>query len=135
VLIGLSIPGEPYALKRARHTRTGITYDPKENVSWKLMAAGIMQEARGDRPILAGPVKLTVSALFALPRSRWLKRTPRPGGWHIKRPDLDNVVKAVKDAAKGVLWLDDSQVCVLEATKRTQAQGDAPAILVEVTEV
>ena len=32
--------------------------------------------------------------------------------WHTSKPDLDNLVKAVKDAITqiGVIWADDSQV-------------------------
>jgi Holliday junction resolvase RusA-like endonuclease len=36
---------------------------------------------------------------------------------HIKRPDLDNLIKFVKDCANGVLWKDDSQIISLNASK------------------
>lgn len=38
----------------------------------------------------------------------------------------------VKDAAKGVLWLDDCQVCAATVEKFIAAQGEAPRILIEV---
>jgi Holliday junction resolvase RusA-like endonuclease len=39
--------------------------------------------------------------------------------WHTSKPDLDNLEKAVKDAVTqiGVIWADDSQVCMSQKTK------------------
>ena len=74
-------------------------------------------------------------AMFTMPKSRHRKKEPRPSEWHTKRPDLDNVVKAVKDAANGIVWRDDSQVCKMAAHKKTTYQGGAPRLLVSVEEV
>ena len=38
--------------------------------------------------------------------------------WHIKRPDVDNLVKGVKDALNGYVYKDDSQVSQLFTTKK-----------------
>lgn len=137
-MIEFTIPGEPYALKRHRTAVRGkhaIAYDPKENRDWKATAGQYMRDAMGDRDPFAGPVHLTIDARFSMPKSRHLKKTKRPGEWHTKRPDLDNIVKAVKDAAKGILWLDDSQVCKVYAEKWTQVQGAAPGLRVTVERV
>ena len=39
--------------------------------------------------------------------------------WHCKKPDLDNLIKAVTDAITDTqrIWLDDSQICQISATK------------------
>jgi Holliday junction resolvase RusA-like endonuclease len=39
--------------------------------------------------------------------------------WHCKKPDLDNLIKAVTDAITDTqrVWLDDSQICQISATK------------------
>lgn len=76
-----------------------------------------------------------VGAHFICPKSRHRKREPRAAELHIKKPDLDNVVKAVKDAGKGVLWHDDSQVCFLLAWKITQPQAVAPYTVVSVGQI
>lgn len=41
-------------------------------------------------------------------------------GWifHTKRPDLDNLIKFVKDCLNGVVYQDDSQVFSIQAEKR-----------------
>lgn len=36
---------------------------------------------------------------------------------HTKRPDVDNMAKAVLDALNGIAWEDDSQIARLSITK------------------
>ncbi len=142
------IPGEPHALGRARFRawkakdgRAGVSaYDPKESRDWKATAQQHMWAAATLRRIelggncgctlkpLSGPVALHVVAYFSCPKSQYLKKAKRPERWHVKKPDGDNVLKAIKDAAKGVLWIDDSQVCVETITKLIAAQGEAPRL-------
>jgi Holliday junction resolvase RusA-like endonuclease len=138
IKISLLIPGEPYALKRHRTAVRGkhaIQYDPKENRDWKSYAATMMYEAMAGLDPMDGPVSLQLVAGFSMPKSRWRKKVPRPTEWHTKRPDLDNVIKAVKDAAKGILWHDDSQVATLAATKMTLEQGRGPYLRVSVRQL
>jgi Holliday junction resolvase RusA-like endonuclease len=79
-----------------------------------------------------GPVELAVFAYFTCPKTDWRKRDSRPRRWHTKKPDGDNILKAIKDAAKGVLWLDDSQVARATVEKIIAAQGEAPSVQVRV---
>ena len=46
---------------------------------------------------------------------------------HTKKPDVDNLVKAVKDALKGLLYQDDAQIIHLEASK---AYGPEPGVTI-----
>jgi len=46
------------------------------------------------------------------------KSLPRKVKFHTKRPDLDNLTKAVKDGLKGVIYRDDSQVVYMRIAKR-----------------
>lgn len=41
---------------------------------------------------------------------------------HTKKPDVDNLVKAVLDALNGVAWEDDSQIVRLSASKEYSAE-------------
>ena len=50
---------------------------------------------------------------------------------HIKKPDVDNLVKAVLDALNGVAWVDDSQIVRLIAEKRYSTE---PYVFINVTE-
>lgn len=135
----IEIPGEPHAQKRPavrvieREGRSvPIVYDRAVSRDWKAQAAWHMRKARGNAPPLVGPVVLSVTAYFTCPASQYQRATRRPERWHTKRPDGDNVLKAVKDAAKGVLWLDDSQVAVASVAKIIAAQGEAPRVVLAI---
>lgn len=130
----IRIPGEPFAQPRARAAiiaGRAVIYDPKKAKAWKATAMHFMMnakfEAHGQLGHL-GPVALSVLAVFTCPKSDERKRDPRPRRWHTKKPDGDNVLKAVKDAAKGILWMDDSQVARAAVTKIIGAQGEAPFV-------
>ena len=71
---------------------------------------------------MTGPIRLQLD--FFLPRPKahldkhgWPK--PKSPVWHPKKPDLDNLIKAVTDAITDTqrVWLDDSQVYQITATK------------------
>lgn len=47
-----------------------------------------------------------------------------PQIWHIKKPDRDNLDKAVLDALTGIFWHDDCQVCSGTIEKQI-ADGDS----------
>lgn len=67
---------------------------------------------------------VSVSLDFVLPRPKSLARS-RPTPPAIKRPDLDKLERAVLDALTGVVFADDSQVTVLQGSKRI-AEPDEP---------
>lgn len=58
------------------------------------------------------PVRIKVTAFFSVPKSYrksfkdLVKKNQVP---HIKKPDADNILKCVKDALNGVVYVDDSQ--------------------------
>lgn len=51
---------------------------------------------------------------------------------HIKRPDVDNLVKAVLDALNGVAYEDDAQIVLVAAAKR---YSDKPFVNVRIVPV
>jgi Holliday junction resolvase RusA-like endonuclease len=137
-VIRFSVPAVPVAQPRQRHRllqaggRTiAVNYVPRTSPvqSFKASVAHEAREVYQGAP-LAGPIKLTV--LFLMPRParlRWKKRA-MPRCWHASKPDLDNLVKAVKDALKGILWHDDSQVAELAASKLYCSGPEAPSVAV-----
>jgi Holliday junction resolvase RusA-like endonuclease len=138
----VEIPGEPVAQGRGRAvafrrgdgTFGARVFDPAKSRNWKANAQAHMRAALDGHGPITGPVALEVIALFTCPRSDWRVRQIRPERLHTKRPDADNVLKALKDAAKGVLWLDDAQVCEVHVFKRIAAQGASPGITMRVWE-
>ena len=113
--ITFTIDGQPKALARHRTTRSGHTYDPQSNKDAKKRvvdaAKAVMFASRMESP-LQGPIKLDVTFYMKRP-----KATPVTETWCIKRPDLDNMEKLLNDALQGVLFDDDSQVCVINSSK------------------
>jgi Holliday junction resolvase RusA-like endonuclease len=100
------------------------------------MAVEFMLQARLDGVgVVAfpqGPLKVTVDAYFTCPKGDH-RKVPVGARLHPKRPDAENVAKAVLDAGTTAgLWQDDSQVAVLVVTKWIGAQGAAPHVRVEV---
>jgi len=137
------IPGEPVAQGRPKfatvHAKDGRSfthaYDPKKSRNWKATAQETMrvalEEAQLSVPLFcAGAVYLEIVAIFTCPKGDWSKRNPLPRRWHTKRPDRDNVEKAVKDAASKILWLDDAQVASGRSVKVIGYQGEAPCLVV-----
>ena len=134
----ITIPGDPVAQGRPRFYRMGEhvqTVDPPKSRNWKATAQHHMR-LQCAKPIPAKvPVELSIEVVFRCPVSDYRKRKPREWRWRTKRPDLDNVIKAIKDAGNGVLWLDDNQIVEIHASKIIAAQGEPPMILLDVVEI
>lgn len=108
--------------------------EPKRSRSWKGEARHAMVHVRNSDtiPFLDGPLEVCVLAVFTCPKGDWRKTSPRARRRHAKKPDGENVAKAVLDAATEILWRDDSQVSDLHVTKRIGAQGEAPYVEITV---
>ena len=52
-----------------------------------------------------------------------------------RKPDLDNLIKGVKDALKGITWDDDGRVFECNATKVYPAPGESPGVRVVIQAV
>ena len=83
---------------------------------------------------LDGPVALRV--VFVLPRPKRLiwKRREMPRLPHTARPDLDNLVKAIKDSLNGLAWRDDSQVVEFSAGKCYASGNELPGVELAIEE-
>lgn len=135
--ITFTIPGEPVAKGRARSfVRKGQVahYTPQKTARYENLVKLAAQQAMGERAPTEGGVALIVRAFMGIPTS-WSQKKQRAAALGeitpTKRPDLDNIVKAVKDGANGVTWKDDSQVVDVRASKRY----GTPRVEVEVRAV
>ena len=79
-----------------------------------------------------GPISLKVTFFMQVPTSLSKKKQSAlclsP---HVKKPDLDNLIKTVCDALNGYVWEDDSQIYMIQAIKTYSL--DAPYTKVEIT--
>jgi Holliday junction resolvase RusA-like endonuclease len=51
-----------------------------------------------------------------------------------RRPDLDNLVKAVLDALNGLAWRDDAQIHTLHISKVVAAGDEQPHVQVRIAQ-
>jgi Holliday junction resolvase RusA-like endonuclease len=132
--LSLSIPMVPTSKARPRVTANG-TYTPKRTRVAEKTVRDYAFEAMHPRRAVAAPLALSVRALFAIPKS-WSK-AKREAAYekrlmHTSKPDVDNLVKLVKDALQGVVYVDDCQIVTLTAHKDW---GGVDRLEIEVTEI
>lgn len=123
-MIEITIPGIPVGKGRPRAARRGkhITlYTPAKTVSYEGKVALAGQQAMAGLAPLLGPLVVTMGVYMPVPAS-WSKKKQQAALQGIelpaKKPDSDNVIKAVFDALNGVVWVDDVQVVDLALRKR-----------------
>lgn len=129
--ISFFVPGAPAPQGSKRHVGHGILVESSKQVKpWRSdvkTAAWVTMSNSGLTPF-DGPV--TASLEFVMPRPKSApKRTTPPA---VKRPDIDKLIRAVLDAVKDVVWLDDSQVTVLHSRKRLAEIGETPGLYMTV---
>ena len=78
-----------------------------------------------QRPLLEGPLAVTLTFVFPRPKYLTWKTKPMPRAWMINVPDLDNLEKSVLDALNKVVYVDDRQICKVNKIK-VYASGDEP---------
>ncbi len=136
-MISFIVYGEPIGKARPRVTRYGHAFTPKKSKDYELaikeqasLAMNILRLSVSDKPII-----LEINVFKAITAS-WTKKTKRMalnGGYpKFRKPDLDNVIKAVKDALNGVVYQDDTQVVKLKSSWRYDVE---PRIEVNINEV
>jgi len=118
------VTGIPKAKPRVKAFRRGNhagVYTPDSAESWK-QAVRLEAIANAPESILTHPIRVELDFFLPRPKSL-LAKDGLPKSleiiWHQKKPDLDNLIKAVTDAITDTqrIWLDDSQICTVSATK------------------
>jgi Holliday junction resolvase RusA-like endonuclease len=134
--ITFTIPGEPIAKGRPRATTihgSARLYTPKKTESYEGKAGVYAVQAMAGRPPLQGPVALSFTAVFGIPKS-WSGRRKTANNvmaeYVTKKPDVDNLAKIIGDALNGITWIDDSQV--VELRRCVKVYGDVPGVEVSI---
>jgi Holliday junction resolvase RusA-like endonuclease len=96
-------------------------YDPGTAEAWKSDIAGQTKKLHDMQ--LDGPLKVYLFFSFERPKSHFKTdgkslKPNSPKRYFTKKPDADNLAKAVLDALTSMgVWKDDSQVVILDTTK------------------
>ena len=102
--------GKPISQPRPRRAKNGGVYTPDNGVkAWKEQIS-LIAKTRFPRD-LKGPIFVMMFFLVPLKSGKDMES-------HIKKPDLDNLIKPVLDAlTQAGIWHDDSQVSAISAQK------------------
>lgn len=110
----------------ARMYDTGTADDWKKNVG-----AEALRALSGHK--FHGPVSITIEFFMPRPKRLRSRNSPQDAIPHDKKPDLDNLTKAVMDALTDVeAWGDDSQVYAIQARKLYEAKNALPGCFIAV---
>jgi Holliday junction resolvase RusA-like endonuclease len=122
-MVTFMVEGTPIPKGRPRFARRGkfvSTYSPKTTVDYETKVSESAKLAMGASEPLETPVGAYIYITLPVPASYSKKRTEaclsgqeRP----TKKSDIDNYCKAIFDGMNGIVFVDDSLVVSLHATK------------------
>lgn len=132
-MLELKIPGEVVAKARPRLAKRGHTYTPNKTRKYENYLKTHFRKA-GVKPT-DKPVEIELQVYRKLPKS-WSKKKKKQAldgqVWATTKPDVDNYIKCVLDAANGHLFEDDSQVIKLTVSKQ---YAEEPHLLIKLKEI
>ena len=122
-MIQFTIPGQTQAQERPRFSRVGKgvrTIDPPKSRAYKELVKFVAWQNKPQEP-LQGALKLEVDVYLMPPKKYHTKPKQaliasgelRP----TTKPDLDNLVKGIKDGMSKIIWVDDAQIVELVVRK------------------
>lgn len=142
------IKGIPFAKQSFRFTQLKsktkktfmIKYQPKKIIKEEknIRAQIVAQLPEGFQPFTKAVVIRSLCFMFPLPKSSTKKRKDLvdlgANVYKITRPDLtDNLMKGLFDAMKGVVFLDDSQVALIQRVSKIY--HTTPGIKIVIDEI
>lgn len=136
--VAFTVPGEPQGKGRPRVGRVSghaRLFTPAKTVAYEGLVAHAAQQAMRGAPPIDGACFIDLTVCCAVPAS-WSNRKRasalagevRP----TKKPDADNVLKAVCDGINGVVWADDVQAVEVRLRKVYAA---TPGVFVNVARI
>jgi len=139
--IRLCIVGPPKSMLRAQPVNAGKHARMHDHPKNKKAKAALYQQVRDKAPDVVPTCAVSLGMRFYMPRPQnhycTGRNAPQLKDWavnlrHKKKPDLDNLIKLVKDALTGVFWHDDSQVDEYSPIPR-KAYSDKPRTEIVIT--
>lgn len=113
--VSFTVPGEPQGKGRPRIGKVGAharMFTPAKTVAYEGLVAHAAQQAMAGAAPFEAPCRIELDVLCSVPASWSQKKQAQALTGAIrpaKKPDADNVLKAVCDGMNGVVWKDDVQ--------------------------
>jgi Holliday junction resolvase RusA-like endonuclease len=123
IQIMFTVYGHPVAKGRPRFSTRGkfpVAYTPEKTKTYESEVGMMAKVAMGASEALEGALEAFIYVTFPVPASYSKKRTEaclNNTEKHTKRPDLDNVIKAVIDGMDKIVFFNDSQITSIHSTK------------------
>lgn len=133
--VSFFVPGEAIGKGRPRVTTIGghaRMFTPKKTANYETLIAMAAHEAMQGRELIAGPVMMELAIRVPVAASWSKKKSAAALAGDVmptKKPDADNVLKAICDGINGVVFKDDVQVVNVSLSKRFSA---TPGVTVKV---
>lgn len=143
-MIQFTIKGQPVAKgrPRARIVKGGpgkpdfvSLYTPAETAAYEAKVGQLAKLAMNGKFPSSAPIEVLIELRMQIPVSWSKKKQVAAASGQVratKKPDSDNVLKAVTDACNGIVWADDAQIVVTTVRKLYSAQ---PCVVMAVREV
>lgn len=114
-------PIEPVPKQRPNFSRSKKAYTPKKTREYEKKIADYFK-TYPNRIKFEKDIPLAINLVFGMPIPKSASKSRKEAMFegiikHTKRPDVDNMAKAVLDALNGLAWEDDSQIVRLSVTK------------------
>jgi len=116
------------ARKGTAERRPVVVDDCATGRDWRASVQHAIARQHPAEP-LRGPLELALYFTMPRPGSHLGRRGLRPSAppYPARRPDVTKLIRAVEDAATGLLWVDDAQIVTQTATKR---YGEKPGVVI-----
>ena len=127
------IPGEAVPKGRPRMTKSGHVYTPQKTRDYEAWVRLCWLQT--GQPMSLQPLQVKLGFYLPIPKSfRKKQREAALAGVLLptKKPDIDNLVKAVLDGLNGLTYRDDRQIVHLETCK---VYGSTPLTRITLREV
>jgi len=129
------VPGEAVGKGRPRVTTIhghARMFTPQKTANYESLIAVAAEQAMQGRELITGPVLVELKIAVGIAQSWSKKKTAQALAGQVmptKKPDADNVLKAICDGINGIVFRDDVQVVNVSMSKRF---AETPGVLVRV---
>ncbi len=134
-----AVRGKPQGKGRPRFTRSGRAYTPKKTADYEELIRSCYRLQCRDKKLPEGvPLRLRITAYFPIPKNtpKAERRAMAEGSIKpAKKPDGDNIEKAVADALNGTAYGDDRMIVSASWEKLYAADEEHAGLIVTIESI